>query len=73
MRAHNASERIEIVEPHSRPLSDIGAGDRDTTGGRKDCRQEWVKQDGGLNEGRNGAYELDKEDDEEKTIPSARG
>ena len=44
---HNASERIEVVQPHSRPLSDTGAGDRDTTGGRKDGRQERVEQEPG--------------------------
>ena len=52
---HNASERLEAVQPHSRPLSDTGARDRDTTGSRKDCRQERVEQDGDLNGRRNGA------------------
>ena len=44
-RAHNASEIIEVVQPHSRPLSDTGAGDRDTIGSRKDGRQERVEQE----------------------------
>ena len=47
--AHSASERIEVVQPHSRPLSDIGVGDRDTTGSREDGREERVEQDGDLN------------------------
>ena len=72
-RAHSASERIEVIQLHSRPLSDLGAGDRDTTGSRKDGRQERVEQDGDLNGRRNGADELDKEDDEENAIASARG
>ena len=72
--AHNASERIEVVQPHSRPLSDTGAGDdRDATGSRKDGRQEWVEQDGDLNGRRSGGDEIDKEDNEEKTVASARG
>ena len=72
-RTQNASERIEVVQPHSRPLSDIGVGGRDTTGSRKNCRQERVEQDGNLNGRRNGTDELDKEDGEGKTIASARG
>ena len=71
-RARNASERIKVVQPHSRPLSDIGAGDRDTTGSRKDGRQERVERDGDLNGRRNGTDELDKEDDKEKTVASVR-
>ena len=72
-RARNASEIIKVVQPHSRPLSDIGAGDHDTTGSRKDGRQERVEQDEDLNARRNGADELGKEDDEEKTVASERG
>ena len=59
-RAHKVSERIEAVQPHSRPLSDAGAGDRGTTGIRNDGRQERAEQDGDLNGRRNGADELDK-------------
>ena len=59
-RARNASERI-------------GVGDRDTTGSRKDGRQERIEQDGDLNRRRNGTDKLDKEDDKEKTVASARG
>ena len=67
------SEIIEVEQPHSRPLSDTGAGDRDTTGSCKDGRQERVEQDGDLNGRRNGIDELDKEDEEENTVASARG
>ena len=70
--AHNASERIEVVQPHSRPLSDIGVGDRDTTGSRKNCSQERAEQNGDLNGRRNGTDKLDKEDDKEKTVASVR-
>ena len=72
-RAYNASERIEVVQPHSRPLSDIGAGVRDTTRSRKDGYQARVEQDGDLNRRGNGIDELGREDDEEKTVASARG
>ena len=59
-RAHNATERIEIAQSHSRPLSDIKVGDHGTMGSCKDCHQERVEQDGDLNGRQNSTNGLEK-------------
>jgi hypothetical protein len=64
-RTHDASERIEVVQPRPRPRSDIGIWNRDTAEGHEDGREERVEQDGDLNGRRDGADELRKGDTEE--------
>ena len=72
-RAHDPSERIEVVQPRPRPPSNIGVRDRDTTEGREDGNDERIEQDGDLDGRRDGADELgegdteqlDEDDDEE--------
>lgn len=61
-RAHDPSERIEVVQPRPRPPSNIGVRNRDTTEGREDGDDERVEQDGDLDARRDGADELGEGD-----------
>ena len=61
-RTHNASKRIEVVQPRPRPRADVGVWNRDTTESRKDGHDERVEQHGDLNGGRDGTDELRKSD-----------
>ena len=65
LRTHDTSERIEVVQPRPRPLSDVGIRDRDTAEGHKDGREKRVAQHCDLDGRRDGTDELRKRDTEE--------
>ena len=65
LRTHDTSERIEVVQPRPRPLSDVGIRDRDTTEGHKDGREKRVAQHCDLDGRRDGTDELRECDTEE--------
>ena len=48
-RTHDASVRVEVIQPTLRPRWDLGVRNRDTAEGREDSREEGVKQHRDLN------------------------